>query len=264
MSPLNYYMVRYSTEALYTFEAAVVLAVWILVLVLWRQSGDARPLAVYVVGGLYNSGIELLAATSGTRTVTDVQLFGVLPVGFPVLPLILGFFEGGVLILVGFQLVRGILERDRRALWVGLGVMGTLCALISVGAASMREQLAANPDALTLTVRALFTPGSLAILGGCCGVALAYVFGVRRGDARERKMLLLWAAGIALTCAAWYTPVFLSGARRISALVDGSYVPVGMFEQIAVLYGFSLAFEAAGFYLPVYVILRALGLIGRQ
>ncbi len=261
MSPLNYYMVRHSTQSLYTFEATVVLAVWIVVLVLWRRAGDRRALAVYVVGGLYDSAIEMLAATSGTRTITAVQLFGVIPVGFPLLPLILGFFEGGVLLLVGFELVRGILERDRAALAVGLGVMGALWALIAVGAAVMHAQLAANASDLTLTVRPLLTPGSLVILAGCYSVALAYVFGVRRGDRRERQGLFLWYACIAITAAAWYTPVFVSGGRRIAALVDGSYLPVSMGEQLAVLYGFSLLFEAAGFYLPVYVILRALGLI---
>ena len=45
-----------------------------------------------------------------------VRLFGAVPVGFPALPLILGFFEGGVLLLAAFQIVRGVREHDRRAL----------------------------------------------------------------------------------------------------------------------------------------------------
>lgn len=258
MSPLGYYMVRNSTPALYTFEFVVVVAVWVLVVLLWRRGGDARPLAAYVVGGLFNSGIELLAAASGTRTVTAVALFGVLPIGFPFLPLILGFFEGGVLVLAAFELTRGLVERDRLALRVGAGIVVVLCLLISIGAAGMPGYLAAHPEAATRTVRALFTPGSLRILVACWGVALAYVFWI--GDARDRRNLFVWYATLVGTAGTWYTPVFLSGTRHIAALVDGVYQPVGMLEQIAVLYGFSLLWEAAGYYLPVYVMLRLLGL----
>ena len=260
MSPLGYYMFRSATPALYTFEFVVVVAAWVLVLALWRRTGDARPLAAYTVGGLYNSGIELLAATSGTRTITAVELFGVVPVGFPVLPLILGFFEGGVLVLAAFELTRGVLERDRRALAVGSSIVAVLCLLISAGAVAMPRYLAAHPDAATRTVRALFMPGSLAILAAGWAVALAYVFGL--GAARARRGLLVWYLTVTATAGIWYTPVFVSGTRRIATLVDGTYQPVGMVEQIMVLYGFSLLFEAAGYYLPVYVILRRVGLLG--
>lgn len=262
MSPLNYYMVRESTTFLYTFELVVVVAVAILVLVLWRTTGDARALAAYLVGGLYDSVIELLAAGSGARTVTPVALFGVLPVGFPVLPLILGFFEGGVLVLAAFELTRGILERDRRALRVGAGIVVALCVLITIGAVGMPGYLAAHPEEMIRTVRTLFAPTSLLILAASWGLTLAYVFGL--GSARDPKGLLVWYLTLLLAAGVWYTPVFVSGTRRIAALVDGTYQPVGMVEQVAVLYGFSLLFEAAGFYLPVYVILRWLGLLGRR
>jgi len=262
MSPLGYYMVRQSTHALYTFELVVVVAVWVLVLALWRRTGDARPLAAYAVGGLYNWGIELMAAASSTRTITPVALFGVVPVGFPVLPLILGFFEGGVLVLAAFELTRGILERNRRALAVGGGVVAVLGLLIAVGAARMPSYLATHPEGATLTVRALFRPSSLAILAACWGVALAYAFAL--GDAGDRTGLLVWYAALTVAAGVWYTPAFLSGTRRIATLVNGAYQPAGTVEQVAVLYGFSLLFEAAGFYLPVYVILRGFGLLGRR
>jgi len=257
MSPLNYYMVRESTTLLYSFELVVVVAAAILVLVLWRATGDARALGAYLVGGLYDSVIELLAAGSGARTVTPVALFGVLPVGFPVLPLILGFFEGGVLVLAAFELTRGVLERDRRALRVGAGIVVALGALITIGAAGtdMPGYLVAHPEARVRTVRALFAPASLLILAASWGLTLAYVFG--RGSAGDPKGLLVWYVTLLLAAGVWYTPVFVSGTRRIAALVDGTYQPVGMVEQIAVLYGFSLLFEAAGFYLPVYVLKKA-------
>ena len=129
MTLFNYSMVRYSTPALYTFELVVVVAVW--VLVLWRRTTDPRSLTVYVIAGSYDSAVELLAQGSGVRTIAGAQIFGAIMVGYPVLPFILGFFEGGVLLLVGYGILRGIQERDRRAMRMALILTVTLCALIS-------------------------------------------------------------------------------------------------------------------------------------
>ncbi len=251
----DFHIVRYSTPALYTFELVVVLAVWVVVLALWR-AGDRRSLAAYVIGGLYNSGIELLAQGSGVRTILDVRLFGVLPVGYPLLPLILGFFEGGVLLLTGFEILRGLRERDRRALRVGIGITAGLLALIIPGALQMRAQLAADPQSLALTTRGLLRPGSIAILAACYSVGLGYAFLASPTPRRDRRGLLGWYAIIAAVAVTWYTPAFLTGGRSIGTLQNGTYTLVSLPEQIAVLYGYSIVFEAAGFYLPVYVILR--------
>jgi hypothetical protein len=256
MGVFNYYVVRYSSQALYTFEFVIALAAWILVLVLWRRTGDRRPLAAYVIGGLYDTGVELLAQGSGVRAMPEVRLFGVVPIGFPVLPFILGFFEGGVLLLAGFQIVRGVLERDRRALRVGLGIVLGLAAIIVLASLGMKAGLATDPQAFELTARALFSKGSLVILSLCYALSIGYALLNLGGDGRDRRGLLLWYLAVAVIAATWYTPAFLAGTRGIASLEDGAYVRVSLVEQIAVLYGYSIVFEAAGFYLPVYVILR--------
>lgn len=249
------HIVRYATPSLYTFELAVVLAVWALVVALWR-AGDRRPLAVYVLAGLYDSAVELLAQGSGVRTIAAAPLFGVVAVGYPLLPFILGFFEGGVLLLTGYELLRGLRDGDRRARRVGLGLTLGLLALIIPGALLMRAQLATDPQALTLTTRALFRPGSIAILLACYAGALGWASLLSPTPARDRRGLLAWYAIVAAIAAAWYTPAFLTGGRSIGALRDGSWTLVSLPLQIGVLYGFSILFEAAGFYLPVYVLLR--------
>lgn len=82
------HIVRYATPSLYTFELVVVLGVWALVPALWR-AGDRRPLAVYTIAGLYSSAFELLAQGSGVRAIADARLFGLVPVGYPLLPFLL-------------------------------------------------------------------------------------------------------------------------------------------------------------------------------
>lgn len=120
----------------------------------------------------------------------------------------------------------------------------------------MRAQLAADPQALTLTTRALFRPGSLALLVVCYAVAVGWAALISPTPGRDRHGLLAWYAIVACVAATWYTPAFLTGGRSIGTLQDGTWTLVGLPQQVAVLYGFSILFEAAGFYLPVYVILR--------
>jgi hypothetical protein len=262
MSMPGYFMVRYSVPGLYAFELVAVIAAWVLVIALWRRAGgDAKPLAVYVIGGLYDSGIELLAQGTGVRAGPDASLFGVMPIGYPLLPFVMGFFEGGILLLAGFEILRGVTQRDRRSLRTGLGVTGTLAAFIVAGAVVGRARLETHPDLLILTTRVLFSKGSVAILVLCYGVSLAYVFLARSARAADRRRLLIWYAAVSTVAAIWYTPLFVTGGRRIATLVDGAYVPVGILEQLAILYGYSIVFEAAGFYLPVYVVLRLCRLI---
>lgn len=249
------HIVRYSTSSLYTFELVVVLVVWAVALALWR-AGDRRPLAVYAIAGIYDAVVELVAQGSGVRAIPEARLFGVAPVGYPVLPFILGFFEGGVLLLTGYEILRGERDGDRRARRVGLGLALGLLALIIPGALFMRAQLAADPSALTITSRALFRPGSLALLAACYAIAIGWVALASPTPARDRRGLLAWYAIVAAVAAIWYTPAFLTGGRGVGILQDGAWVPVSLPRQIGVVYGFSILFEAAGFYLPVYVLLR--------
>ncbi len=256
MSPLDYYVVRYSNQALYSFELIIALAAWVLVIGLWWRTGDQRPLWAYFIGGLYGTGVELLAQSSGIRTLPAVRLFGAVPVGFPALPLILGFFEGGVLLLAAFQIVRGVREHDRRALQVGAAIVLGLAAMIAVGSLEIRVRLATGAASAELTARALFSKGSLLTLFFCYALAIGYAARGGRAGGDDRRGLLLWYLTVALIAATWYTPAFLTSVREIAVDGDGAYVSAGLPEQIALLYGYSIVFEAAGFYLPVYVILR--------
>lgn len=253
---LNYYVVRHSSQALYSFELLVALLAWVLVLAVWWRSGDKAPLLAYLIGGLYDTAVELLAQATGVRGMPEVRLFGRWAVGFPVLPFILGFFEGGVLLLAGFGLVRGVLAHDRRALVLGVGVAGGLAAIIVLATLAMKARLGLDPNAFEITSRALFSKGSLLILAACYSLSIGYACLDRGGERRDWRGLLLWYGSIALVAATWYTPAFAAGVRGIATLHDGQFTTVSLGEQFLVLYGYSIVFEAAGFYLPVYVILR--------
>jgi len=260
MSFPPYCVVRYSTPALYTFELIVAAGVGLLVLASW-QRGDARPLVVYVIAGLYDSAVEIAAQASGVRAIADARLFGTIPVVFPFLPFILGFFEGGVLLLTGFETHRAIVEGDTNAARRAFALTAILFALMSIGAVTTRTQLQADPSMLAITRRALFAPGQIVLLALCYGVSLAYVFSRKSGGTQARRGLALWYGCVALIAALWYTPAFAAGIRIIATASDGTYVPVDLATQVRLLYGYSIVFEAAGFYLPVFVLLHALGLI---
>ena len=127
--------------------------------------------------------------------------------------------------------------------------------MIAVGSLEIRVRLATGAASAELTAWALFerlAADSLLLL--CARHRLR---GARRARRRRRSPRpALWYLTVALIEATWYTPAFLTSVREIAVDGDGAYVSAGLPEQIALLYGYSIVFEAAGFYLPVYVILR--------
>ncbi len=256
MNILNYYIFRRTTGLLYTAEFVVDLAVLFLVLYFRVTKGDRESLPVYLLGGFYNSLIECLAQGSRTRMITETRLFRLIPVGYPFLPLIMGFFEGGILILIGYHLVKWFLNRDGRSGRIAGVLTAAMAALAGAGALLMNAELARRPGSLIVTRRALFSPGTLILLSLCFLGSWFYFFRRKGADARGRRGLLVWCAGLPLVSAIWYTPLFIFGTRFVETALGGSFSRVGLGLQIMLLYGYSVIFEAAGFYLPVFIILQ--------
>jgi len=255
--PSGWYMIRHATPLLYTFELVVAAAVGALVLVRWWRAGEAAAVGAYLVAALYGTGIELLAQGSSARVIEDARLLGSIPLRFPLLPFVLGFFEAGVLLLVGFWILRAVLARDAAAARLAAGVTLALLVVIVLGTLGTRAMLAQDPQALRLTTRALGAPRALLLLAGCWAVAIAWAAARREA----RRGLVIWYLGVAAVAVCWYTPALVGGVRFAGTVRDGVRIAGDALEQLAVFYGFSVGFEAVGFYLPVYVLLDLLGLV---
>jgi hypothetical protein len=247
-------MSRYSTDMLYTFEFIVVIFFFILLAILAKKSGERNSLIVYTFTGILHSVIELVAEGLGVRVISETYLFGRIYLSYPFLPFILGFFEGGLFCLLAYHLVRILINRDRFSLKFFSLVAISFLILITLGA--LRMQSAPS----TFTRRALMEPGSLILLAICYAISIGYFVFNKNVTSAHRKSFLYFYLSLIVVTLLMVVPLHIAGIRFIEVF-DGSYVYASIPEQILIMYGYSLAFEAAGFFLPFYVIIYHFNLI---
>jgi len=248
-------MSRYSTDMLYTFEFVVSISFFILLFILWRKYGEKNSLLVYLFTGLLHSAVELLAQGSGIRAISSTYLFGTILVSYPFLPFILGFFEGGLYCLLAYHFVRLMMNRDRFSLKFFSFFAIFFIATSTLGALSMQSGVA------TFTRREIFSLGPVILLSIFIIISLGYFIFNRRVTTVHRKSFFYFYLGLFLVTAMMVIPLHILGIRFIEVYQEGTYVYASFFEQIAVMYGYSLAIEAAGFFLPYYVLIYHFKLI---
>ncbi|MBD3229885.1 MAG: hypothetical protein GF329_17010 [Candidatus Lokiarchaeota archaeon] len=236
----------------------IVISIFVIVFYFWKYRADKSSLYVYIISGLWNCFIELSAFIFAVRSVDETLLFGFLRVGFPYVQLIMGFYEGGVQCLVAYHLIRAVMRRDKSSLIFSseyLVITNSIIGLIDV------FNIDASSTTISITRREVFSLGSILLLIISFLISFGYFFLKKSITKREKKSFLLWYLFIMVV----YFPIFLishiSMNRFIEIQLNGSYIIAPLFDQIAVLYGYGLGFEAAGFFLPIYVILHALNVI---
>ncbi|MHA1439293.1 MAG: hypothetical protein ACTSPD_17110 [Promethearchaeota archaeon] len=104
-------MSRYSTAMLYTFEFIIVLVLFFILIFFYIKDIDKKSLWVYVITGVFHSIMELIAEGLGVRVIKNASIFTI-SVGYPFLPIILGFFEGGMICLGAYHFTRIIVNKD--------------------------------------------------------------------------------------------------------------------------------------------------------
>jgi hypothetical protein len=112
----------------------------------------------------------------------------------------------------------------------------------------------------TFTRREIFNTGNLILLGISYLITIAYFAFKKKVTPLHRKGLIYFYLGLLLITAIMVVPLHLLGIRFIEVFQAG-YIYASIPEQILVMYGYSLAFEAAGFFLPFYVIIYHFKLI---
>ncbi|MHA1264993.1 MAG: hypothetical protein ACTSRS_07120 [Candidatus Helarchaeota archaeon] len=251
----DYYMSRYSTDMLYSFEFVFIVLLGILLIIFMKKFQERNSLFVYGLTGLLHSIIELVAEGTGVRVISKTYLFGTFYLSYPFLPFILGFFEGGFYCLVAYHFVRMIINRDsfsRKFFFIFTILFAMLSTLGALGL---------KTGVTTFTRRAIFHPGILIFLAICYTFSISYFLLKKRVTSTHRRSFLAFYIGLIFITLAMVLPLHLLGVRFIEVYQGGSYVYASLFEQIIVLYGYSLALEAAGYFLPFYVIIYHFKLI---
>ncbi len=240
---------------LYTFEFVICIFIFILLSILAKKSGEKNSLIVYTFTGILHSIIELVAEGTGVREISNTYLFGRFYIGYPFLPFILGFFEGGLFCLLAYHFVRLVMNRDKFSMKFFSGFAIFFFTLITLGAIRMPSE---GP---IYTQREIFNTGNIIFLIACYSFTIGYFLLNKKVTSVHRKSLLWFYLGLLLVTVLMILPLHVFGIRFIEVNQGGIIIRASILEQILVMYGYSLAFEAAGFFLPFYVIIYHFKLI---
>ncbi|MFX0189088.1 MAG: hypothetical protein ACFE8A_15290 [Candidatus Hodarchaeota archaeon] len=79
--------------------------VFIILLYFYIRDIDKDSLKLYLITGLSHSVLELIAQGGRIRVIEDAYIFQI-PIGYPYICFILGFFEGGLISLAAYHFVK--------------------------------------------------------------------------------------------------------------------------------------------------------------
>lgn len=257
----EYYMARYSTYMLYTFELVFSLVVFFLLLYFYKKNVDKKSIWVYIISGIGHSIVELFAQGSGMRVIKNASLFNVIPLSYPFTAFIIGFFEGGLICLAAYHFTRALTNKDRFSIRFFLFLWIVPFVLIFLGAIAMRIQIESHSSDITLTRRDIFFPIAIIIMSAFYAVSIGYFLLNRKINPRAKLSLLYFYIGLVFYTIIMVLPNHIVGIRYIEVKIGDIYVPANIFEQIIVMYGYDLGLEAGGFLIVYYIIIYRFQLI---
>ncbi|MHA1894091.1 MAG: hypothetical protein ACTSX4_06300 [Candidatus Helarchaeota archaeon] len=261
---MNFYITRYVTSMLYTFELLFATAVLISCIIIARRKKDKIPLWIFLATTLFHTCIELWAEGFGIRVVEDTVLFNLIPIVYPITPIILGLFEGGLVGLSGLLLTRILLYKDKFALKFLSSIIGALLFFEIMGIFTIKKVLFENPAALEITRREVFGIGSIIILIIMYTVAIIGILPWKKVSKTGKIGLLYYYLGLVLITTAMDIPLHISGLRYAEIFNGTTYVRVNILLDILILYVFDIGVEAAGFFIAYYVIYHHVGWIEKK
>ena len=226
-------MVRTTTPFFYTLELLVALSGFLIVLFLFVKDIDKKSLYVFLLAGVVNSSIEFFLQGVGLREIDGAFLFGT-PIGFPFIPFILGFYEGGVKTLIAYHFTRMVVNSDRLSKKV---LVSLLCIVfIPFFSYSVIESSALGSPIQTVTVRELFNLLPILLLALAFAVSISYFLFNKDLPRLHKKSLLYYELGLVIYLLVWMIPLHLFLFRFIGVFDGGTYVPAGIMEQLVVMY----------------------------
>ncbi|MHA1301711.1 MAG: hypothetical protein ACTSO9_20010, partial [Candidatus Helarchaeota archaeon] len=228
---LDYYMSRYSTDVLYSFEFTFIIILTPILLLLWKYYGEKNSLKVFMVTGLLHSAIELLGQGTGARRISTTYLFGVLKISYPFTPFILGFYEGGLFCLIAYHIVRILINNDDFSKKFTLITSIVIGVLIIRGGIQIKQTLKSNPFSVTFTRRTMFSPTVLVILISYYIISFSYFFLKKNIPWKHQKSFLYYYLGMVYVTALIIVPLHILGVRFIEIYNNFIFTYASPLEQ---------------------------------
>jgi hypothetical protein len=253
-------MIRIFESFYYTLEFLIATAVFLIVLSLYIKKIERKSLLVFNLAGLINSGVELLLQGIGIRTIENAYFFTI-PIGFPYIPLILGFYEGGLKTLVGYHFVLYFIDKKK--------INGTLLILLLclvfvpffIYSAFTAYQIKSGTTNITLTARNMFALLSILLLILSFSLSILYFVLNKKIPKKNKLTLLYYEIGVVIYLLAWMVPMHIYLLRYIGIKEDGSYVLANIVVQLLLMYGYFLFFEGVGVNIIIYPLIYHFNLI---
>lgn len=258
---MNYYMSRYSTGILYNFEFLVCISIFLVLLFFWKKFKEKNSMSVYLITGTLHSVVELIAEGVGTRVISITTLFGIIKLGYPFTAFILGFFEGGLFCLMAYYVVRIFMNKDRFALKFVLIFSIIFSILITLGAINMNMTIKSNPFSIIFTRREIFSSTAIILLILFFIISFSYFFLNKKILFKYKKSLLYFYFGMIYVTVLFIVPLHILAIRFIEVNQNNIFIYASLTEQIIIMYGFNIGLEAAGYFLPYYIIIYYFKLI---
>ena len=165
------YMVRVTTPFFYSLEFIVAISVFFVALYLFIKDIDKKSLFVFILAGVVNCCIELFLQGVGFRIIEDAFFFN-MPFGYPWICLVIGFYEGGVKVLLAYHFIRWLVNSDK----VSKKMFVFLASFVFVSFLTYSALSIFEIGAATLTVRDMFALMPILLLALAFGASTVYFF----------------------------------------------------------------------------------------
>ncbi|MHA1785821.1 MAG: hypothetical protein ACTSVE_11570 [Candidatus Helarchaeota archaeon] len=248
-------MTRYSSSFLYSFEFTIILLVLLITLYLGKKKNDWRSLKVYLIAGIIHSTVELIAEGTGTRIIENPVIYGIIPFNYPLIPFVLGFFEGGFFCLMAFYLVCWLSNKDNLAkkIFILFGI--SMIIFLTIVGSTVHQAILLNPSTFSFTRREMFNLNTLLTMIIMTTATVIY-FALKKGTTKRvwASLFYFWL-GMYLFTAFLVVPLHIFGIRFIEVqIAPDTFVTTGILEQIIMMYLYNAIFESTLFFLPNYAI----------
>lgn len=251
----SFHITRHASLNLYTVEFIGSVIVLLICLMLKKFRHESKSLTVYLLTGLGHSIVELIIEGLSVRMVEESLLFGIVPLNYPWICFILGYFEGGIFCLIAFYVFEYGLAKENftKKMSFGSGLIILLFGIIN----GMITQFALthNPENYLFTQRQFFTIKNIIIYGVFLLISVIFVLFTRKLWPDVGKGLKFYYWGLVWVTFVFIFPAHIFGIRYITIVYNGIQTTGSIWTQIIMMYGLQLFVDGTCTLIQYYPIL---------
>jgi len=236
----------------------IALGVFLITIFLYLKRIDKKVLMVFITAGVFNTFVEIFIQVISARSIEGAYLF-IFPIQFPWICLILGFYEGGVKILVPYYFTKLIVNKDRYSKKMLILLLSLIILSFLSYSFITRMLIDSGTTTITITQRNLLSSPLIFALLISFILAISYFYLNTKIPKENKKLILYFYLGLIFYLLCFSIPLHIYLIRYIGV---GENIAIASFgEQIFWMYVYFLFFEGTGVLMVVAVIIYHFKLI---